>query len=215
MAKNVTKKWKEEVEKKGLTMAVTDKGKEGKNKMIASCGFLEEDVRQCSIEGVTTADSVETLGVDLRTGVKRLGVKEKARRKTCKMRVSLIKKNKPFQKNYMKMGVKKLPRAGYGASKDVERACGGGGPCRKINIEETDGGSSRQIEYHFTVCVHGSIFGLEVKEEMSTLATQCWAEAVWIGKWCLEQKEAWMNQVEFPMWRQAIRLAGAVICETP
>ena len=37
--------------------------------------------------------------------------------------------------------------------------------------------------------------GLEVEEELSTLATQYWAEAVWIGKWCLEQKEAWMNQV--------------------
>ena len=26
-------------------------------------------------------------------------------------------------------------------------------------------------------------------------ATQHWAEAVWIGKWYLEQKETWMNQV--------------------
>ena len=33
--------------------------------MIASCGFLEDELRQCSKEaGVTTADSVETLGVD-------------------------------------------------------------------------------------------------------------------------------------------------------
>ena len=27
-------------------------------------------------------------------------------------------------------------------------------------------------------------FDLEVEEELSTLATQFWAEAVWIGKWC-------------------------------
>ena len=38
-------------------------------------------------------------------------------------------------------------------------------------------------------------FGPEEEEELSTLATQYWAEAVWIGKWCLHQKEAWMNQV--------------------
>ena len=44
------------------------------------------------------ADSVETLEVDLRTGVKRLGAKEKARRKKCKVRFSLTKKNKAFQK---------------------------------------------------------------------------------------------------------------------
>ena len=45
--------------------------KEGKSKMIASCGFLENELRQFSREeGVTLADSVETLGVDLRTRVR-------------------------------------------------------------------------------------------------------------------------------------------------
>ena len=58
--------------------------------MIASCGFLEEQLRQCSKEeGVTVADSVETLGVDLRTRVEQLGAKEIARRKKCKVRLSL------------------------------------------------------------------------------------------------------------------------------
>ena len=67
--------------------------------MIASCGFLENELRQFSREGgVTLADCVETLGVDLRTRVKRLGAKEKARRKKCKVRFSLTKKNKAFQK---------------------------------------------------------------------------------------------------------------------
>ena len=53
----------------------------------------------------------ETLGVDLRTRVK-LEVKEQARRKRCKVRLSLIEKNKVFQKNYMKVEVNKLLRAG-------------------------------------------------------------------------------------------------------
>ena len=35
-----------------------------------------------------------------------------ARRRKCKVRFSIIKKNKAFQKNYMKVGVKKLLRAG-------------------------------------------------------------------------------------------------------
>ena len=38
-------------------------------------------------------------------------------------------------------------------------------------------------------------FGLEVEEELSTLATQTWAEGVWIGKWYQGQREAWMKQV--------------------
>ena len=37
------KKLKEEVEKKGLKLSVTDNGKEGKSKMVASCRYLEED----------------------------------------------------------------------------------------------------------------------------------------------------------------------------
>ena len=88
--------------------------------MIASCGFLENELRQYSREeGVTMADSVETLGVDLTTRVKSSGAKEKARRKKCKVRFSLIKKNKAFQKSYMKVCVKKLLSARYDASKDL------------------------------------------------------------------------------------------------
>ena len=90
---------KEEVEKQGLKLSVTENGKEGK-KMIASCGFLENELSQFGKEeGETLADSVETLGVDLRTRVKRLGAKQKATRKKCKVRFSIIKKNKAFRKN--------------------------------------------------------------------------------------------------------------------
>ena len=107
------KKLKEEVEKKGLKLSVTENGQEGKSKTIASCGFLENELSQFSNEGgVTLADSVETLGVDSRTRVKKLGAKDKARRRKCKVRFSIFKKNEAFQKKYMKVVVKKLLRAG-------------------------------------------------------------------------------------------------------
>ena len=62
MVKKVMKKLKEEVESKGLKLSVTENGKEGKSNMIASCGFLEDELRQCSEEeGVTLADIMETL----------------------------------------------------------------------------------------------------------------------------------------------------------
>ena len=79
MTKKVMKKLKEEVEKRGLKLSVTENGKEGKSKMIPSCGYLESQFSK--EEGVTLADCVETPGVELRTRVKRLGAKEKARRK--------------------------------------------------------------------------------------------------------------------------------------
>ena len=81
--------------------------------MIASCGFLENEPSKFrKEEGVTLAGSVETLGVDLGTRIKKLGAKEKARRRRCKVRFLIIKNNKAFQKNYMKVGVMKLQRAG-------------------------------------------------------------------------------------------------------
>ena len=61
-----------------------ENGKEGKSKIVASCVFLENGLRQFSREEwMTLADSVETLGVDLRTKGKRLGATEKARRTKC------------------------------------------------------------------------------------------------------------------------------------
>ena len=60
------------MEKKGLKLPVTENGKDGKSKIVASCGFLETELSQFSKEGVTLAESFETLGVDLRTRVRRL-----------------------------------------------------------------------------------------------------------------------------------------------
>ena len=50
--------------------------------MIASCGFLENELSQFSKEEVVTlADSVDTLGVDLRTRVKKLRGERKCEKK--------------------------------------------------------------------------------------------------------------------------------------
>ena len=58
-------------------------------------------------------------------------------------------------------------------------------------------------------------FGLEVEEDLSTMATQTWAEGAWTGKWHTEQKEAWLNQIrEVQMWRQVRGPAGAIMRET-
>ena len=62
VAQKVMKRQREEVERKGFELSVKQNGTEGKSKMIASCGFLVDELRQCSKEeGVTVADRVETL----------------------------------------------------------------------------------------------------------------------------------------------------------
>ena len=111
--------------------------------MIASCGFLEDELRQCSKEeGVTMADSVETLGVDLRARVKRLRGQAKARRRKCNVRFWFIQNKKAFHKNYLKVGVRELLRTGMVPARARGSACSGDGPYRIIKIEEAHGSSS-------------------------------------------------------------------------
>ena len=46
-------------------------------------------------------------------------------------------------------------------------------------------------------------YGIDVEEELSTRATQYWAEGVWTGKWRHERQEAWMSQIqEVQTWKQ-------------
>ena len=72
--------------------------------MITSRECLEEKFLECTRKGVDLATSVETLGVDLRLRTKQLGAKEKAMRKKCDVRFSLIRENRIFQKNHHEAG---------------------------------------------------------------------------------------------------------------
>ena len=56
------------------------------------------------------ATSVETSGVNLRTRTKQSGTKEQARRKKCDVRFSIASGNRVFEKNCMRIGVRKLSR---------------------------------------------------------------------------------------------------------
>ena len=154
------------------------------------------------------ADSVETLGVDLRTRVRRLGAKEKARRKKYKVRFSLVKKNKVFERSYMKVGVKKLLRAGMVPARTRRVHAVGVVPTDRFKLRRqmaaaADKTSTTSLSFFMEA------YSLSVEEELSTLTTQYWTEGAWIGKWHREQKEAWMKQVrEGRMWRQVRGLAG-------
>ena len=173
------KKLKEEVEKKGLKLLQSLKiGKEGKSKTITPRGFLENELSQVSEEeGVTLADSVETLAVDLRTSVKNLGAKEKARRRKCKVRMSVIKKNKAFQKNYMKVGVKKLLRAGMMPARTWGAHAVGMSPTERLKLRrQMAAATCRKSTTSLSLFMEA--YGLEVEEELSTMSIQYWAEGV-------------------------------------
>ena len=183
MAKMVMKKLKEEVEGEGLKLSVTENGK---NKMIASCGFLENEQRHYSEdEGVTMADNVETK-------VKRLGAKEQARRRKCKVKFSIIKKNKASQMSYMKVGVKKL----------------GMMPARTVGQMAAAAGKKST---NLFVLVHGSVWLGRGGGTFHIGHPVLGRRSLDGKKWYHQQREAFQ---EVQTWRQVRGPAGAVMCET-
>ena len=188
MAKHVMKRLREEVGEKGLKLSVNENGKDGKSEMIVSCGFLEDEVRQCCKEG----------GVTMRARVKNLGAKEKARRKKCTVRFSL-----------MKVGGKKMLRAKMMSARTWRAHAEGMAPTERLKLRRQMAAAGKKSTTSLSLFMEA--YGLEVEEELSTLATQYWAQGVWHH----EQREAWMKQVrEVQVWRQVRGPAGAVMCET-
>ena len=140
----------------------------------------------CSKEGVTLADTVETLGVDLRTKVKKLGAKEKARRKKCKVRFSLFKKNEAFQKNSMK----------------------GGGSQEVV----TSGVWYQQELGEFMQWGWAPTERLKLRRQMAAAAGKNSTTSLSLF---VETYGAWMEQMqEVQLWKQVRGPAGTVMCET-
>ena len=131
--------------------------------MIASCGFLEDELRGNDGRQCGKVWSV------LEARVKRLGAEEQARRKKCKLRFSIMKKSKAFHQNYMKVGVKKLLREVH--------AVGIASTGRlKLSRQMAVAAGKKSTT---SLSLFMEVFGLEVEEDLCTLATQYLAEGVW------------------------------------
>ena len=121
------------------------------------------------------ADSVETLGEDFRTRFKRLGAKEKARRKKCKVRFSDYQKEQGFLKNYMEVVSRSscvealMPARSWGAH------AVGMSPTERLKLRRQMAVAAGK-KSTTSLSLFMEAYGLEVEEELSTLATQYWAE---------------------------------------
>ena len=116
-----------------------------------------DELRQCSKEeGLTMTDTVETLGVDLRTRVKRLEGQRKSEEE--EVQAEILKKNKAFQKNYMKVGVKKLLRAGMVPARTWRVHAVGIAPTGRLKLRRKMAPAAGKKEYGLFVLVHGSLW---------------------------------------------------------
>ena len=127
------------------------------------------------------ATSVETPGVHLRTRTKQLGAKEKARRKKCDVRLSIVRSNRVKKE---KLDVRKLLRNGPSPRKKVVRTGRWPFVHRKVEVEATDGGNESAS---FSLFMEGD---LEVEGNLSTMATPFGRKACGWAGWGRKQQKA-------------------------
>ena len=101
--------------------------------MIASCRFLGDGLRQFSKEeeGVTMADSVETLGVDLRTRVKNLRAKRKSGKKEVHSEILAYLAKQSLPEELHEGGSQEVGTGRHDASKNVASSCSWDGSLQK------------------------------------------------------------------------------------
>ena len=112
--------------------------------------------------------------MDLRTRTKQLGAKEKARRKTCDLKLSFAIGNRVFQKNCVRIGARKLLRLGVVLARVWRGQAVGVAPTDKLQLRRQMAAAASKRE-----SVSLSLFleadDSEVEEELSTMATLYWA----------------------------------------
>ena len=138
MAEKVLRAIRMEVKKKCLNCRSRKEEKKGRARS------LEEKFQECSKGGgMGLATSVERPRVDSRTRRRKLGAKEKARRKRCDVRFCISRRNRLFQKRLLRMGLvhaRSWERTGSRHLAD-----------KKVEVKTADGGSSRQERLGFVI----------------------------------------------------------------
>ena len=94
----------------------------------------------------------------------------------------------------MKVVVRKLLRAGMMPARTWGARAVGMSPTERLPLRRKMAAAAGKKSTTSLSLFMGA-HGLEVEDEISTTATQCWAEGVWTGKWSHEQKEVWMRQI--------------------
>ena len=130
------------------------------------------------------------------------------------MRFSIIKKNEVFQKNYMKVGVKKLLRAGMMPARTWKAYAVGMSPTGRLKLRKqmTAAAGKKRAQVRFPCSWRHMALKLKKSFPPWLLNT---GQKEFGQENGVELKEAWMRQIrEVQTWKQVRGPAGAVMCET-
>ena len=149
------KKLKEEAEKNALNLSVTESGKEGKRKMIASSDFLEDELRQHSkAEGVTFGRQRENAWSGSENKSQEVGSKRKSEEEEVESEILAHQEEYSLPEEPCEGGGQETLTCRNDASKDSGCPCSGDVSYGEVKIEKTHGSSS---VYNLPVLVYGSI----------------------------------------------------------
>ena len=144
---------------KGLKLAVNENGKEGKSKMIASCGFSGR--RTASMQQGKRSDGGRqcgNAGSRLENQSQEFGSERKSEKNEVQSEILAYQEEQSLPEELHEGGVKKLLRAGMVPARTWWSPCSRDGSHGKVEIEEADGSSSGQKGHDLSVLVHGSIW---------------------------------------------------------
>ena len=119
----------------------------------------------------------------------------KARRRQCDVRFSIARRNRVFQKTYLRIGLRKLLRMGSVLARGWRVQAVGIAPTERLKLRRQMASAVAGKEESVSLSLFMDVNNLEVEEELSTMATLAWAEGVWLGKWRREQLKAWRKHI--------------------
>ena len=141
--------------------------------------FLEDELRPCSKEeGVTMADSVETLGSVFENQSQEVGSERKSKKEEVQGEILVHQEEQGLPEELHEGGGQEVVTSGYGASEDVGSAVGLA-PTERLKLRRQMAAAAGK-KSRTSLSLFMQARGREVEEELSTFATQYWAEGAWI-----------------------------------
>ena len=159
-----------DVEEKGPKLSITDGGREGRAKSSRHAAVWKRSFRTVTREKEWVLHpAFETLGVDLRRRTKQLGAQEKARREKIDVRLSLARRNRVFQKNCMRVGVRMVLGMGLVLARLWRGQAVGISPTERLQLRRqmaAAAGKKESVSFLFL-----QVNGLQVEKDVFTMAT--------------------------------------------
>ena len=156
--------------------------------MIASCGFMEDELRQCSKEERCDngRQRENAWSRRLENKSKEVGSQRKSEKEEVQGEI-LAYQEECLPEEPHEGGGQEVVASGYGPARAWGVHAVGIALAERFKLRRQMAAAAGKNSTT-SLSLFMEAFGLKVEEELSTVASQTWAEGVWIGTWPAEHK---------------------------